>query len=112
MIYRANSLGILLLGADFSPCTFGNQSFSSLESEIWRDIFEHLMLSLPVASPWSGKWRQGQMVLLWMLRGGEEKSLFLHICYLGEHLRQLSRSLTNWVWLHFCIASFDQLQKG
>lgn len=56
MIYRANSLDIWQRGADFSPCTFGNQSFSSLESEIGRDTFEYLMLCLSVASPWSGRW--------------------------------------------------------
>lgn len=72
MIYRANSLDSLRPSADFSPCTFGNQSFSSLESETWRDICEYPTLSLSAASPWSGRWIKGQMVSLWVFRGKTE----------------------------------------
>lgn len=78
MIYRANSLDSLLRGAGFSPCTFGNQSFSNLESGIWREIFEYLTLTLSVASPWSGRWRQGQKVFLWML-GGKNTNVCFYI---------------------------------
>lgn len=58
--------------ADFSPCTFGNQSFSSLESEIWRDISEYPTLSLSAVSPWSGR----HMVLLRVFGGKTENFVF------------------------------------